>query len=314
MIVHQNELGHSLCPISGATGHVVRQRESWELAAAYETFLGKPLPEEMIDKYFRGPISEYYSPDSGLRWYDPCHLGDSDFYETLASLFDWYYQSETWDKLKGLHLIESLDCNSVVEVGCGEGHFLEKLSSAGCTPIGIDLNQEAICTARSKGLEAYSVQESEDFDRRVDCLCAFQTIEHVSDPVAFLRDYVSRFHPGRIILSAPSHNTLLGYTSDPLAWPPHHATQWSEHAFQVLAQQIGFTVSQVFHDGMKYKQLRSVLHREGTRRLPGMPYVPPGLPGRLMFHAHRFLGSTWASRRHSILVVLELDQQRSGTE
>ena len=310
MIVHQEDIdSHSVCPVTGAQGQVLRRRESWELANAYETRLGCALPDEIISKYFQEPITEYYASTSDLRWYAPCHLGDSHFYETLASIFDWYYQTDTWDKSKALELIQSLQCKSVVEVGCGEGHFLKRLREIDADVLGVDLNQEAIRLARNDGHEAYTVKESEGTNRQVDCLCAFQTIEHVYQPVDFLADYVSRFHPKRIILSAPSHDTLLGYTSDPLAWPPHHATQWSQQAFECLAQRVGFNVTQVYHDRMRYGDLKSALNCEGRRRLPGMPYVPHGLPGKLLFHAYRMLGANWASRRHSILVVMESETE-----
>src|SRR5688572_15425469 len=91
-----DDLG-AFCPLTGLQGVLLRHRDANELAESYSTYLEMPLPVELRRRYFQKPIAEYYCHASGLRWYSPTKLGESDFYEFLGG-FAWYYDTQTWDK------------------------------------------------------------------------------------------------------------------------------------------------------------------------------------------------------------------------
>ena len=74
-------------------------------------------------------------------------------------------------------------CQSVLDIGCGRGEFLETMRDAGVPARGIDLADESVATCRHKGLEA----ESADLftylaglpEASVDGIFCSQVVEHL---------------------------------------------------------------------------------------------------------------------------------------
>ncbi|MGA2267246.1 MAG: methyltransferase domain-containing protein [Bryobacteraceae bacterium] len=53
-----------------------------------------------------------------------------------------------------LYLLDFEGCQSVLDIGCGRGEFLEIMRAANIPAVGIDLSQESVATCRLKGLQA----------------------------------------------------------------------------------------------------------------------------------------------------------------
>ena len=74
-------------------------------------------------------------------------------------------------------------CQSVLDIGCGRGEFLEMMRDAGVPARGIDLGEESVATCRHKGLEA----ESADLytyladlpEASLDGIFCSQVVEHL---------------------------------------------------------------------------------------------------------------------------------------
>lgn len=294
----------SNCPVTGEPGRLLRVRRAEDLITLYHSFLGGDFPNAILRKYLHGNVSEFYSPASGMRWYTPMALGDGDYYEALATTFKWYYGADSWDKQRVQKRIAELKPKTVVEVGCGSGRFLERLKELGINGWGVDINADAVAAARSKGLNVVLPSELYDIHDSVDALVLLQTIEHVSDPVKFLGDYVRDLKPTRALLSAPCFESLLGHTSDPLCWPPHHATSWSERGFKHLAAAVGYRVESVCYSPLSWNAFKKQLKMEGSRKLFQLPRMPTPPIDRMLFTLGRWARRPWATRSHSILVEM----------
>ena len=300
---------NSLCPITRSKGRLLRTRQPEELFSSYEQYLGAPLPQEFYSLYFKEAIQEYESDLSGLRWYTPSLLGNGDYYAALAGTYSWYYNPGSWDKWTALEFILKLKAVNIVEVGCGDGWLLDRLQERGLPAYGIDINESAVKKCRERWLNAF-VPGDAGLETVVDgVLCLLQTIEHVSNPLEFAAGFVRQHQPQHIVLSAPCFEGLLGYASDPLVWPPHHATAWSYKAFKTLAQALGFKISCVRYSPLSNRDLNILFFREGSRKVRNMPYIPPGRTGSLIFKMYQCLGRSWACRGHSILVVLSKNNE-----
>lgn len=289
------------CGICGRNCRPLRRRAPDELAGAYETYFGKPLPAELVAKYFTGPNIEFHCNACDMRWYGPGKLGESDFYETLGQMFDWYYAPDTWDKQSALAHLTVSKAATVVDIGCGNGAFLCHLRERNINGTGIDINRQAVEAARARGLDVFLPDDAPV--RSCDVLCLFQTIEHLDQPVKLLQDQIARFAPRELLLSAPTFHSLLGHTSDPLVWPPHHRSAWSQRGFEMVARQLGFQLRAVWYEGLSFESYCDISRREPHRRVRGLP-GPDSRLGRMAFRCARRLGCEWACRRHSILVSL----------
>jgi SAM-dependent methyltransferase len=78
-------------------------------------------------------------------------------------------------------------------------------------------------------------------------VCAFQVVEHATDPLAFVRQLVSALRPGgRLLVGVPAWPTPM--TAIPnlvINGPPHHLTLWNRRALETLAAQLGLVVSAI---------------------------------------------------------------------
>ena len=76
-----------------------------------------------------------------------------------------------------------------------------------------------------------------DPDRRFDVVCAFQVLEHVADPLAFIAEAKARLNPGGLLfIGVPNRESYVGRLRDfPLDMPPHHVMRWSRRALAALA-------------------------------------------------------------------------------
>jgi 2-polyprenyl-3-methyl-5-hydroxy-6-metoxy-1,4-benzoquinol methylase len=202
-----------------------------------------------------------------------------------------------------MEIIKKMPTPKVVEVGSGGGWFLSELSKLGVNNFGVELNPQAKEIGRANGLTIYSTEDASYINENASVLCLFQTLEHVQDPVKFLNTYIKIFEPRTLLISTPCIESLLGHTNDPLCWPPHHATAWSEKSFKVLAEKIGCVLTSISYEALNYQEFESRLRREGSRKLFNMPYIPPGFLGRAVYYLASMLKAHWAVRSHSILGV-----------
>lgn len=300
----KNSAETTTCPITRKVGKLLRTKEPNELFEAYSTISKIELTKAIKDKYFKKSVSELYSPASDLRWYHPSKLGESDFYEQLSTS-PYYYNLETWDKLKSLEILQRLQVREFIDIGCGEGWLVKKANELGISGSGIDINEKAIKEAKSQGLPLYLPSESTLKKRKFEAIVSLQTLEHISDPVDWLNHQVSTFSPRHIIIAVPAHDTMLGRTNDPLCWPPHHFTLWSAKSIHALASKLNLQVHSIEYEPNTWARFNSTLNREGRRNFNGTFQFPKGNKGKLLFKICQLLNIPWACRAHTLIAHLK---------
>jgi SAM-dependent methyltransferase len=298
------ELTRSVCPLSGAEGVCVATRSREDLVWSYERFFGLKLSNEIQDKYFPSIVNRWWSPSSGLEWYSPTRMGASDFYEVLGTL-PWYYSPETWDKACIFNILSNGSCRSVLEIGCGPGKFLQRLVAAGVECVGVDFNESAIAEGRNTGLHIYHPDDPLWHSTTPDTLVLLQCLEHVEHPVAFLQQCLALQSVRQIVLSVPCREGLLGRSSDPLNWPPHHATFWNLEAFQTLAKVLGMRIASWDYEPGSWQRFDHIVSIHSGRQLHGLPKWPRGKTGHALFELAKALRVGWARYGHSMVVALQ---------
>ncbi len=139
--------------------------------------------------------------------------------------------------------------NGALEVGAGTGAFLTHLGRLGYVRVvGIEPSTAAVEAAplavRDQILvRPFSVTDFEP--ESFDLVCCFQTLEHLADPLGFLRDAWTLLRPGGVFCAVTHDyrawiNRLLGRKS-PIV-DIEHLQLYSRPALDTLLTSAGFTV------------------------------------------------------------------------
>ena len=191
-----------------------------------------------VSSYFDGleTIQEFECLDSGYHFYYPYNIsGKSELYLSLMKL-SWYYMPWKWE-----HGIASKYINrgtQILEVGCGKGDFLKRVSEMGAECTGLELNQDLFekKTGESVKLLNESIeQHSTDNHGKYDIVCGFQVLEHISNVYPFLESMIKCLRKnGKLIISVPNNDSFPKYNryNDILNLPPHHMGLWNNKSLR----------------------------------------------------------------------------------
>ena len=189
------------------------------------------LFEKQSDDRGAGPISIYR-----CRQCKAIYLGKYDT-EYDDGLYEYYrnYQGKPkeaiYDPLTVKSYLKVLDLfaqhipgRTILDVGCGKGDFVDAAILAGWDINGIELAQPAVEIAQGYGLPVERLDFFSDLiePSSKDIVTLFEVIEHLADPVRFLRRAEEVVKPGGLVyLTTPNYDSLdrrlLGIT-----WPVIH--------------------------------------------------------------------------------------------
>ncbi|MBI2909946.1 MAG: methyltransferase domain-containing protein [Chloroflexi bacterium] len=104
-------------------------------------------------------------------------------------------------------VIQKLDCDSVMEVGCGMGFTFEVISAFKPQATGIDVSDSAVATCRNKGLNVRKAK-LEEIAEKYDLVVSDGLLEHFLDfePYAL---QMARISSKYVILIQTDHASLL---------------------------------------------------------------------------------------------------------
>jgi SAM-dependent methyltransferase len=202
------------CPVCGEASAMAKLflRPSFDSARLTSlSFASRKVPEFMSYELRRCAVcqtvfaSEAPSADILHSAYRDADYDSAIEAEFAARVYRQYLEPELADlSRRGIAL----------EVGTGTGAFLRQLQQLGfTTPIGIEPSQAAIDAAASdvKPLIRKGVFEKADFlPNTLSLICCFQTIEHLSDPLSFIKQAYELLEPnGMVAIVAHNYAALL---------------------------------------------------------------------------------------------------------
>jgi 2-polyprenyl-3-methyl-5-hydroxy-6-metoxy-1,4-benzoquinol methylase len=183
-----------------------------------------------------------------LEFANPMFAADGNFYAEMD--IEKNYYSDRWEfhqSLKSMRLKRK-----ILDIGCGEGRFLEMAQNQGHQVIGLDFNDAALNVARSRGLEVYNCSLRElhkKYHQTFDAVVFFHVIEHLVDLECFFKDLNQLMAiDSDLYFSCPSPKRYSQYLeADLLAgqkefwdYPPHHQTRWNLKATKRCLERMGW--------------------------------------------------------------------------
>lgn len=130
---------------------------------------------------------------------------------------------------------------SLLDYGCGTGHFLKAAKAKGWKTTGIEPNEPARKMAKKSGIKVNDSLDSLKKSKPFDAITLFHVIEHVHE----LRSTIKKLNrlldaEGRLFLAVPNHHSFDArhYTAHWAAWDvPRHLYHFSPETMNYLAME-----------------------------------------------------------------------------
>lgn len=197
------------------------------------------------------PVSPY-----GYYRFRPAEPGDTVFYSQLMRRMG-YEAAEKAEFREAAREIGPRD--EVLDIGCGTGNF-----SVTCPGIyrGIDTSPTAVEDGAKMGRNVNCAYVENEQPDTYDVVTLFQVLEHVADPVSFLKSCVACLRPGgRLIVSTPNMNGIMGWVAnDILNYPPHHMSWWSPLSLQAIVKDAGCEPGRVWEQPLQRAHFHTALN------------------------------------------------------
>jgi len=147
----------------------------------------------------------------------------------------WWFQGRKKILFKMMERFELLRNGKakVLDVGCGTGLILEKISNRSFA-VGIDFSSQALSFCKQRGLKNLikgNVQDLPIRDSSVDLVLALDLLEHIEDDKGLIKEIQRTLKPdGYLLATVPAHQFLWSDHDEAL----HHYRRYSKRGFHNL--------------------------------------------------------------------------------
>lgn len=132
----------------------------------------------------------------------------------------------------------------LLDVGCSTGKFMLAAQRAGWAVSGVEISASAVRTARATtGAQVWAgTVDQVEPSLRFDSITAWEVLEHLPDPLAFMAEVRRRLKPQGVLgLSVPNwRSPWMRQSPAPEHWPPFHLTYWTPATLRRLLAAAGF--------------------------------------------------------------------------
>ena len=205
---------------------------------------GKRDKFEVVDT-----INEFtllFCPNCDLEFSNPMITPGGDWYDTTYLVRHSIINTEIQEYYKWT--IASLPLRgNLLDVGCGEGVFVNYARNKGFSAYGIDFSQESIDAGKRlyhlDSIFNCTLQEvpNKTGITQFDVITCFEVLEHLDDPATLLLN-ISKLlkKDGHIVLSVPYRDKWpVKEFND---YPPHHLTRWTSRSLSSFLTLNGYSI------------------------------------------------------------------------
>lgn len=221
------------------------------------------LIKEYIDRFKFNPYSEIYNDltltkmhcfDCDLEFYN-YEIPDTPLlYEKLLESGNYIYPKYKWEYVQAIDLIKKYNLKKVLDIGCGEGHFLDKISTLVDFAMGCEFNKTALERCQSKNLNVTD-KTLDNISEKFDFICMFQILEHINTPKEFLNDVLNLLIPNGILFIVtpnPYGGWCRSENPSVLNLPPHHCLDVTKEFYYNLEKDLPLKLLDYRYDEISF--------------------------------------------------------------
>lgn len=200
-------------------------------------------------------IEQWRCDESGLLFYMPLGIaGDASVYNGLRiSSRGSYYMKDKWEYGAAERWLPRI--GKVLEIGCGDGYFLERCARRSLAAVGLELappqstrENRPTVDIRNEMLNEHVANHANSYD----VVCSFQVLEHVACPREYLENSIKLLKSGGLmIVGTPNSESFLKHAYNLLDMPPHHMTGWSVYSYRFLERILPVKVEQIDYEPLE---------------------------------------------------------------
>lgn len=154
------------------------------------------------------------------------------------------------------------ETDEVLDFGCGGGYLLKQIHCR--KKVGIEVNPEAVKTARGNGIEVYSTTHDVP-DEYVDVIISNNALEHTLQPLQELKDLHLKLRKGgKIVFVVPCESISFSYMPNDTN---QHLYSWSPMCLGNLFTKAGFSTIESKAYIHKWPPKYQLIARVGGRKL-----------------------------------------------
>ena len=196
----------------------------------------------------------------------------------------------------------------VLDVGFGDGGFLENAREIGWTVMGVDTDPEVVRNARQRGLNVFqgTVETLAEEDHSFDVITLNHVIEHVHEPMIVINACYRLLKPGGIIWLETPNIKSIGHARFKNNWrglePPRHLVIFDDQSLRMALYKAGFIDIEV----IRQSNICYGMYALSSRMVDGLdPNVdrPISVKLRLEIAIARFAEMFLKSRREFLAVT-----------
>jgi 2-polyprenyl-3-methyl-5-hydroxy-6-metoxy-1,4-benzoquinol methylase len=170
----------------------------------------------------------------------------------------------------------------LLDVGCGNGGFLATMQKLGWEVAGVEPDTKSANIASVElglAVTVGTLEEAGFLPDSFNCITAHHTIEHMYDPISFLKESFRLLKPGGTLVVTTPNIPSLGHRVFRGSWrglePPRHLYLFSAKALGTCVEKIGYqleTLRTTARSAWEIWYASRLLHRNG-----GIPNHFPGV-------------------------------------
>lgn len=214
-----------------------------------------PISNIYVDKI----LEKRECDNCGIFYYN-YHLFDSkEMYEQMEKI-EGYYPTFRPTYQIAYDIIDEIKPQKLLEIGSGNGSFLEYIKDIVPIIKGSEYNDLAVKICKSKGLNVTSKLINE-IEENFDVICHHEVFEHIFDTKNFMKDCVRLLKKGgKLIIGCPNPESIRKITGDSeLHLPPHHQFDFSKKTFEWIANHFKLKIYDYRYEEVEERHYKSYL-------------------------------------------------------